>query len=172
MSIDIVVATDLSGGIGFDGKLLKKVKIDMQHFKKLTINSSCLMGRNTWNEIASYKPLIDRKNIILTRDENFKVEDNLHTEYNISIRHNALEVIEEYKRENNRLCIIGGGELYRQSLPYANRVFLTMFYEELEADTHISLEYITEHFNEVKREEYEVDGLRLDFIDYVRKENV
>lgn len=172
MSIDIVVASTLSGGIGYQGSLLIRNKIDLQRFKKITINSACLMGRNTWKEIALHKPLVDRKNIILTRDENFKVNEELHKQYDISIRHSAMEVVEEYKRENKRLCIIGGGELYRQSLVHADRVFLTVFHEKLEADTFFPLEYVREHFKEVKRDEYIIDGMWVDFIDYVRKENV
>lgn len=172
MSIDIVVAITSNNGIGYQGKLLIRNKVDMKRFKELTINSSCLMGKNTWNEIALHKPLIDRENIILTRDENFKVDSKLHNDYHITIRHNAIDVIEEFKRNNKRLCVIGGGELFRQALPYVDRVFLTVFDKELEADTYFPFEYVIEHFKEIERESVEVDGLVMEFITYVRKEDI
>lgn len=170
MSIDIIVAVDLNGGIGYKGDLLIKNKHDLRRFRKLSINSSCLMGSKTFLSLPN--PLINRENIIVTRDKDFKVSTESHNKYDISIRDNPLEVVEEFKRDNKRLCIIGGGNLYKQMLPCTDRVFLTLFHEQLESDTKFDMEYLKEHFVEVKREELVIDGMWVDFIDYLRKENV
>ncbi|PKR83558.1 dihydrofolate reductase [Heyndrickxia camelliae] len=121
MSINIIAACDLNRGIGFKNQLLCKLKSDMQYFKKLTTGQIVLMGRKTLDSIG--KPLPNRTNLVLTRNQ----KHQFHPE--ISYYNSVEDVIEEYNRyadDSTELFIIGGGKTYKQFLPYASKIYLTV----------------------------------------------
>ena len=119
--INLIAAVDLNNGLGHENQLLCKLPNDMKHFRKLTKNNFCVFGRKTYESIGH--PLPNRTNIILTRDTKMKYPEGIFT-------YNSLQdVIYEYENYNereNELFICGGGEVYRQALPYAQRIYLTI----------------------------------------------
>ena len=90
-------------------------KEDLQHFKETTINQTILMGYNTYKAIG--RPLPKRHTIVV----NFEpFEDD-----RIEVRTSLEEVLEEYSRNNKDLYICGGASIYKQSLPYVDRLLIS-----------------------------------------------
>lgn len=122
--INIIAAMAKNGVIGNKGQLPWKLGEDMRHFIKVTSGFPVVMGRKTFESIG--RPLKDRINIILTRDESYK-KDGCLTLNSIE------EVVEKFKDKN--LMVIGGEEIYRQFLPYTDRIYLTYIDKDFEGDT-------------------------------------
>ena len=131
MKISIVVAVAENNAIGAKGKLLWRLSKDMQYFKEVTWGHHVLMGRKTWDSIPpKFSPLPGRTNIIVTRQEGFVCEGCLvvkSVEEGIELARNAGE---------QELMIIGGGEIYKQALPFTNKIYLTKVHHTFaDADT-------------------------------------
>lgn len=124
--INIIVAVASNGAIGKDGDLLWHISEDLKYFKKTTLNSTVVMGRKTW-EALPFKPLKNRRNIILTKNEDF-------TEKNAEVFHQIQDII-SLNKENENLFIIGGGAIYKEFLPYTDKIYLTKIYKDFDADT-------------------------------------
>jgi len=122
--INIIAAISKNRVIGKNGKIPWKLPKDMQFFSETTKFCPIVMGRKTFESIG--RPLKDRTNIILTRDINYKKDG--------CVVFNKIEdVINNFGKEN--LMVIGGEEIYRQFLPYTERIYLTYIDEEFEGDT-------------------------------------
>lgn len=105
-------------GKGNDIPWRGKLPADMAHFQKLTMGGVVIMGRKTWESIPEkYRPLPGRANIVLTRDQNY-VASGAYT------AHDPMKVITEGGAKH--FWIIGGAELYKQYLPVANCLELTL----------------------------------------------
>lgn len=124
LSIIVAVADDM--GIGKDNKLLAHIPGDLPRFKKITTGHTVVMGKNTYLSLPK-RPLENRVNIVITDnpEERFEKCVTVH-----SIQE-ALEACDE-KREN---FIIGGASVYRQILPFAHKLYLTLMHKSFEADT-------------------------------------
>jgi len=122
--INIISAMGRNQVIGKNGKLPWKLPEDMHHFVKITLGCPVVMGRKTFESIG--KPLKNRKNIILTRDKNYQNDGCL-------VYNDLEKVIDDFGKEN--LMVIGGGEIYRQFLPYAERIYLTYIDQNFEGDS-------------------------------------
>jgi dihydrofolate reductase len=155
--IKIIVATSKNRVIGNDNSLIWNLPSDLKHFKKLTTDNSIVMGRKTYESIG--RPLPNRRNIIITRQEDYEVDD--------------CEVVGSLE-EALLLCgsncfIIGGGEIYKQSINIADKIYLTLIDEEFEGDTYFP--EIDEDWVEVIRENKEQDDkneYNYSFIEYER----
>lgn len=90
-------------------------------FKKMTIGKTVLMGRKTFESLP--KPLVDRKNVVLTRQTDFHPEG-------CEIVHSIKEALELYTAEE--LVVIGGADIYEQFLPFANQILLTKVEADIE----------------------------------------
>lgn len=150
--------------IGKDNELLFHVPDDLKRFKELSIGHPIIMGRKTFESIVKIlgKPLPHRTNIIVTRDESYKHEGT-------KVAHSLEQAFElaasEYPRE---IHIGGGAEMYKQALPYVDKLFLTLFDDEQEGDATFP-EY-TEDFEEINRHEpREHNGLKYEWADFERK---
>lgn len=130
--ITLIAACSSNKVIGNNNKLIWHVPGDLKRFKELTSGHTILMGRKTYESIG--RPLPNRRNIILSRDPNLKIEGCL-------VYSDLLEVLELYK---NDLFVIGGEEIYRQTLGYADKIELTLIHKEYEGDAYFP--EITEHF--------------------------
>jgi dihydrofolate reductase len=156
--IKIIVATSRNRVIGNDNTLIWHLPADLKNFKRLTTGSAIIMGRKTYESIG--KPLPNRRNIIITRDENYKVD-------NCEIV-NSLEEALLICFEN--CFIIGGGEIYKQVLPIADEIYLTLIDEDFEGDTYFP-EIKEEEWFEVSKEYFEPDEKnkhKYSFIKYER----
>lgn len=131
MKISIVVAVADNNAIGANGKLLWRLSKDMQYFKEVTWGHHVLMGRKTWDSIPpKFSPLPGRTNVIVTRKEGFVCEGCTVVD---SIEHGIAIAKQAGEQE---LMVIGGGEIYRQALPLANKIYLTKVHHTFtDADT-------------------------------------
>lgn len=123
-SLTIVAAMGRNRGIGVDGGLPWRLPGELQHFKAVTMGCPIVMGRRTWQSIGRALP--GRQNIVVSRNAELSAPGCLVAS---SLVH-AVEISEGYE-----VMIIGGGELYRQALPLASRMVLTLVDCEPEADT-------------------------------------
>ena len=123
--ISAIVAVDNNWGIGFNGHLLERIPLDIARFKNLTENHIVVCGRKTWDSIPK-KPLSDRLTIVISRN-GFKVEPGA-----IFLDMPHLKVHLEHIKNNDEIewFIIGGGEIYKELLPYCNRVYITKIYKD------------------------------------------
>lgn len=114
--------------IGFKNALLWHIPEDFKHFKETTSGHTIVMGENTFKSIG--KPLPNRTNIVLSIDPEF------HPEGVIVVRSidEALEKARETEPEEVFIC--GGASVYRQFLPFAERLYLTLVEGDFEADTY------------------------------------
>jgi len=153
--IIIIVATSKNRVIGNNNSLIWKLPADLKRFKQITTGSTVVMGRKTYESIG--KPLPNRRNIIITRDTNYLVD-------NCEIV-NSLE--EALMLCNNDCFIIGGGEIYKQSIDIADKIYLTLVQEDFEGDTYFP--EIGKEWTKVSREDFEPDeknAHKYSFINY------
>jgi dihydrofolate reductase len=120
--IAIIAAVSRNQGIGKNGKLPWHISEDLRRFKKLTMGHAVVMGRTTWGSLA--QPLPGRRNVVLSRTP----VDGVETYGSIE---DALEAL----RGEERIFIIGGGEVYAQFLARAHELYLTIVDREVDADT-------------------------------------
>lgn len=128
MKISLIVAVAQNGVIGKDNQLLWKLSADLKRFKQITTGHYILMGRKTFESIG--KPLPNRTSLIISRNytcnsENCFVFKSINEAIIFAAQHKQEEVF-----------VIGGGEIYKQLLPMASTIHLTLVYTELEGDTH------------------------------------
>ena len=115
----IIVAADKNWGIGKDNKLLVSIPADMKMFRQETTGQVCVMGRKTLESFPGGLPLKNRINIVLTRNENYKVKDAI-------IVHSIEELMEELKKyPAEDVYCIGGDTIYKQLLPYCDAAQVT-----------------------------------------------
>ncbi len=157
--IYLVVAASKNGVIGGENKLLWNLPEDLKRFKKITTNQAIVMGRKTHLSIGRSLP--NRLNIILTNNFNWHnpLGDNCVVCYSIE------EVIERFKHRD--LYVIGGGEIYKQFLPFADKIFLTLIDKEFDGDTffpNLNSDWVRE-----KIESHKNDDFDYHFIDYKKK---
>lgn len=112
--LTIIVATDQQGGIGINNTLPWKLPEDLAHFKRLTTGHPIIMGRKTFDSIG--RPLPNRRNIVITRNADW--------------RHEGVEAVGSVADALALLAgeegfVIGGAEIYRQSLDLAARLIVT-----------------------------------------------
>lgn len=140
MAIKLIVAVDKNFGIGYKGDLLFRVSEDLKHFRKLTEGHYVVMGRKTFDSLE--KALPKRKNVVLTRTPFKPLEHNVIVE--TSIQKLLNHYIESGSQEKD-LWIIGGAEIYKQFLPYADEVHMTLIHAEAEkVDTYFPVNEMRE----------------------------
>lgn len=146
MDISLVVAWDRNRLIGAGNELPWHLSADLRHFKKLTMGHPVVMGRRTWQSIG--KPLPGRTNIVVTRQKGFSAPGAVVVE--------SIEAAKRQAGDCDELMIIGGADLYRQTLGEANRIYLTEIHHEFEGDTHFP-DINMDQWACVEREDFEKD---------------
>lgn len=149
--ISLVVAVDNQNGIGRDNQLLWHLPNDLAHFKRITSGHTVIMGRKTFESIG--KPLPNRKNIILSRHAP-TAQSAIESEKLIYCA--SLDQALSLVQEEDEVFIIGGGNIYAQSLAMADYIYLTRVDVTLDADTHFP-ELPPEQWNLVSREDHVAD---------------
>tara|TARA_B110000503_G_scaffold143771_1_gene248358 strand:+ start:6972 stop:7472 length:501 start_codon:yes stop_codon:yes gene_type:complete len=128
MKISLIVAASENNVIGRDNDLPWKLPIDMKFFVQTTKGHSILMGRKNLESFGRLLP--NRTNILLTRDRNYQFE-GAEIFYDLQ---KAIAFAKEIEEEE--LMVIGGGEIYRQCMPFADRIYLTRVHAEIEGDVY------------------------------------
>jgi dihydrofolate reductase len=124
--LSIIVAADRNNVIGKDNALIWHLPNDLRYFKEKTTGHAIIMGRRTFESVG--KPLPNRRNIIITRNPDFKADGcEVVTSLN-----EALQLVSP----DDENFIVGGEDIYRQALPLADRVYLTRIDHAFEGDRH------------------------------------
>lgn len=129
--ISLIVAATKNNAIGKDNKLLFHIKEDLRFFKETTINKTIIMGRKTFEALPGVLPL--RTHIVITRNNDYKIDSS-----QVEIRHSLDEVLEEVRYSNEEIFVIGGEEIFRQTLykGVVDKIYLTRIDKTVEdADT-------------------------------------
>jgi len=133
-----IIACEKSGGIGKDGAMpWPKDEKDLARFKELTLNSTVIMGRGTWEGKGMPKPLPHRQNIVVSTSQLTLPEDVLQID-NLT----SLDILDDLKVD----WCIGGAGLFHSLLPQIDEIHLTRIRGEYDCDTKIDLQRIKDEF--------------------------
>ncbi len=141
MIISIVVAMSSNRAIGLNNQLPWNLPADLKHFKDVTMGKPIIMGRKTHESIGRALP--GRKNIIVTRDQNYQAKDCV-VAHNIEDALQAASDVEE-------VAIIGGENIFKQTMDKVNRIYLTVIHEDIDGDTFFP--ELGEEWHEVERKD-------------------
>jgi dihydrofolate reductase len=129
--LSLLVAVSTSGVIGRDNALPWKLSADLRRFRRLTTDHAIIMGRKTYESIG--RPLPERTNIVVTRQSDF-VAPGCEVVANIDA---AIAKAREVHGEGHEVFIVGGAEIYRQTLDRADRLYLTRVETDAPGDTYL-----------------------------------
>ena len=159
--ISIVVAvTHKNLAIGNGDKLLVYISDDLKRFKSLTLGHPIIMGRKTFESIG--KALPGRTNIVITRNPEFRAEGCL-------VASSLDEAISKASEIDKEVFVIGGGEIYKQAFPKADKIYLTLVESDAEGNI-----FFPDWRNDFKKESFreerfdEKTGLKYTWIDLER----
>lgn len=144
--------------IGKDGDLPWHFSEDLKFFKRTTMNHPVLMGRKTYQSILKRlgKPLPGRQNIVLTRDKNFKDD-------RVTVIHDVNEAAKLYNT-GETIFVIGGAEVYQQTLPVADIIYMTHINQDVAGDAFFP--QITAQWKLKDKTTATEKGVQLDFCTY------
>jgi dihydrofolate reductase len=157
--IAIVAAVSQNGVIGSGGRLPWYCPMDLLHFKEVTMGSTVLFGRKTFESL--HNPLMGRQIIVLTNNSNFMAKGCI-------IEVNYHNILDNYLNSRDILYISGGASIYKQFVPYANKMFITHISRIIDGDTFFPMDTLKD-FTEISKEDLCENGLDFSFATYVRK---
>ena len=165
--IVLLAAIADNGVIGRDNQLIWHLGSDLKRFKALTMGCPLLMGRKTFVSIG--RPLPGRETVVLTRDPQFSVPA-VHVAHDLP---QALALCEDLavSMQAPHVAVIGGGDVYAQTLPLATRLYLTHVHAQPEGDAWFPRFDPTE-FHVLHQEAHQASGRddhAFQFVDYQRK---
>ncbi|MCX6796186.1 MAG: dihydrofolate reductase [Candidatus Falkowbacteria bacterium] len=156
--IAAICAVGKNRGIGYQNKLLWHISDDLKHFKAITTGHVVIMGKNTY--LSMGKPLPNRFNIVIAAEPNFIAPG-------CEVVHSIPDAIKLGKAQTGKdIFIIGGGQIYAQTLPFVEKLYLTLVDNAPEADTFFP-DY-SEFKNIISEEEHEQNGLHYKFVELTR----
>lgn len=157
MSISMIAAVGRNLELGKGNNLIWHFKEDMKFFKETTTGSSVIMGRKTFESLP--KALPNRKNIVITNNRDYIADGG----YVVNSIEKALELA------GDNAFIIGGGNIYSQFLPLADKIYLTEIEDECaDADTYFP-QFDKNDYTADFIAEYEVNDIRFKHICYTKK---
>ena len=127
MTISMIVAMARNRAIGKGGDLIWHLSADLKHFKQVTMGKTVVMGRKTYESLPGKRPLPGRRNVILSERMEMAPEG-------FELANSVEQVMRDYA-DCDEIMIMGGGSIYEQFLPLANRLYLTRLDKSFEADT-------------------------------------
>ncbi len=158
--MEAIVCISKNWGIGCDGQLLFHLSADMKRFRSLTVGKTVLLGSHTLATFPGGKPLPDRRSIVFTRSD-------MHVE-GAEVAHTVNDAL---ALAGDDAIVIGGASIYMLLLPYCDRVKVTKVFADPKADSFFpNLDVHPDWRKESEREIMEENGLKFQFIDYVKKE--
>jgi dihydrofolate reductase len=153
--ITLVLAIAKNGVIGSAGAIPWRIPEDLKRFKQLTFGKPVIMGRKTWDSLPK-KPLPGRDNIVVTRQVGWSAAGAIVT-----------QSLDQALASAGDASVIGGGEIYREALPRADRIELTEVHRDFAGDAHFAFDRT--RWREVAREDHvTLDGLAYSYITLVR----
>ena len=146
MIVTFVVAAAANNAIGKDNQLLWNLPTDLKHFKKITSGHTIIMGRKTFDSMG--KPLPNRRNIVITRNRDLKIEGAAVTQ--------SLDEALEMCNNEAEVFVIGGAEIYKAALDRTDKIYLTRVQKSFEGDAYFP-DLDPEKWIEVAREDHPAD---------------
>ena len=160
-----ILNCDEKWGIGKRNGLLFSLPLDMKFFRETTKGHTVCMGENTLLSFPGSKPLKNRTNIVLSQDESHNYEDVI----NVHSFSDFLKAIKEHS-QNDDVYIIGGASIYRQTLPYVDKVLLTKVHADGGAEVFFTNLDELANFELVEEKEPVMDGeVEIQFTTYINK---
>lgn len=145
--LSLIVAMARNRVIGANGAIPWRLPNELQLFKRVTMGHHIIMGRKTWESIK--RPLPGRTSIIVTRQKDYAVPGALVV--------NSLQAAIAASSDDTEIFVIGGGELYRQALPIAQRIYLTTVDAEPQGDT-LMPQFDRNSWREISSEHFAADA--------------
>ena len=154
----IIVAVGRNRVLGKDNRLLWNIPEDLKRFKTLTLGHPCIMGRRTFESIVVMlgKPLPGRTNIVLIKPDE---DASMPAGANVITAHSIPEALKKAHSVDTEVFVIGGAQIYKQMLSYADRLYLTLIDDEKDGDAFFP-EYESLFTKKVSEEEREQSGLK------------
>ncbi|MBP6883628.1 MAG: dihydrofolate reductase [Candidatus Pacebacteria bacterium] len=147
--ISIIAAIGKNNELGKKNTLLWNMPEDMKHFRDTTRGHTVIMGQKTFESMDS-KPLPNRRNIVLTQDKAFNADG-------IEISYSLEDTLDSFKDSEEEVFVMGGGQIYKQSMEEAGRLYIThVDMEDKDADTYFP-EIVPIVWNETSHEEHKAD---------------
>lgn len=146
MKISLIVAAAMNNVIGRDGGLPWHISEDLKRFKQLTVGKPIIMGRLTHESIG--KPLPDRRNIVISSQQDLTI-DGCEV---VTTPEDALKLAGAAEE----VMVIGGGKVYEQMLPKADRIYMTRVHTSVEGDTYFP-ELDEDEWQLVAKEDFPAD---------------
>eukprot|EP00092_Neocalanus_flemingeri_P032222 GFUD01035022.1.p1 GENE.GFUD01035022.1~~GFUD01035022.1.p1 ORF type:complete len:196 (+),score=72.92 GFUD01035022.1:81-668(+) len=182
VQLKLIVAVCAENGIGKDNNLPWRIKSELSYFAKMTKTvgnfskqNAVLMGRKTWESIpARIRPLKNRINIVLTRQDKSKISEDENVLVCDSLE-NALEVVDGMNEQIETCWVIGGSSVYEEAMknPRMERIYLTNIMKDYDCDTFFpsisddNWEQVEEKM--VPKEVQEEEGVKFEYRVYSRK---
>lgn len=159
--INMIVCKNNFDYIGKDNKMLYHIPKDLAFFKRKTVNHVIIMGRKTFESLPGMLP--NREHWVITRDSSF----------NKARSFNSIDDVLEAIDPNVDYYIIGGGEIYKQFMPYANCLYITKVDDFKVGDVRFPSIDMTKWNLSISRADFdEKSGLNIIFKKYLKKENL
>lgn len=158
MILSLISAVAKNGVIGGGNTLLWDLPADMKHFRTTTSGHTVIMGRKTYESIG--RPLPNRKNIVITRDASYSREGiDVVGSLEEALRLASLEQGKEFEENQDEVevFVIGGGEIYKQAIEKANKLYVTEVHRDFEGDAHFP-EIDRSVWQEISREDHGADA--------------
>lgn len=146
MKISLISALANNRVIGYRNQLPWHLPADLRHFKALTLGKPILMGRRTYESIG--KPLPERRNVVISRQQDFMAPGCDCV--------NSVEEALKLTSDAEEVMVIGGANLYQQTLPLADYLYLTLIHHDFHGDTFFP-EWKSEEWQEIQRSDFPAD---------------
>lgn len=142
-----MAAIAANNALGKDNQLIWYLPADLKRFKKTTLNHAVIMGRKTYESLG--KPLPNRTNILITRDKNYKAEGCV-------VVNSVKEALKAALKVDENPFILGGAEIYKQAMPFTDKLDITFVHHQFEADVFFP-EIDKTIWEETSRENFKAD---------------
>ncbi len=127
--MNLIVAVDKNWAIGKNNRLMWSIPADMKFFRETTRGNVVIMGRKTLESFPQGQPLKNRVNIVITRNPGYKVKGAV-------VVHSVEEAVEEARKYEGEIYVIGGESIYRKMLSLCDTAFVTKIDHAYDADTY------------------------------------
>lgn len=145
-TLSLIAAMDENRVIGSDNRLPWRLPADLQHFKRLTMGKPMVMGRKTWESLPGLLP--GRTHIVITANPTYQAAGCLLV--------HSIEQALAAAGEVDEIMVVGGANLYRQLLPRADRLYLTLVHTRVSGDAWFP-DYQADEWRETAREDHAAD---------------